>query len=128
MLMGKPVKGGEGMMLKLICASHNHKLTNTLVGHPCAGRLIGEEKFMLVNMTNNSMKTINILLTMKEHNEKNVMTIKQIYNARYSYRKTSQGHRTEIQQLMFLLKRDMYVHYWVAVDKVIDNSIVKRSN
>jgi len=56
-----------------------------LVGHPYAGRLTGKEKSILVNMTKSSMKPKIILLIMKEHNEKNVTTIMQVYNARYSY-------------------------------------------
>lgn len=41
----------------------------------------------------------------------------QVYNARYSYWTTSWGHRTETQQLMMLLERDMYVH-WATFDEV----------
>ncbi|KAH1189831.1 PKS-NRPS hybrid synthetase [Glycine max] len=33
----KPVAGGEGWMVKLICGVHNHELTKSLVGHPYAG-------------------------------------------------------------------------------------------
>jgi len=38
------VKGGQGWMVELICCSHNHDLTETLVGHPYAGKLSVEEK------------------------------------------------------------------------------------
>jgi len=51
------------------------------VGHPYAGRLSVEEKAMVEDMTKTLMKPRNILLTMKERNEKNVTTIKQVYNA-----------------------------------------------
>jgi len=74
--------------LKLICGSHNHELANTLVGHPYAGRFTYSEKSMLMDMTDNVVKSKNILLTMKDYNEKNVTTIKQVYNARYLYRKS----------------------------------------
>ena len=104
-----PVKSGEGWILKLICGSHNHELANTLVGHPYVGRFTCSEKSMLMDMTNSAVKPINILLTMKQHNEKNVNTINQVYNARYLYRKSERGDKTEIQQLMMLLERDMYV-------------------
>ncbi|KAL5158015.1 hypothetical protein HKD37_15G042580 [Glycine soja] len=36
-LRGKPVRGGEGWMVKLICGIHNHELAKSLVGHPYAG-------------------------------------------------------------------------------------------
>jgi len=52
-----------------------------LVGHPYAGRLTCSEKSMLMDMTDSAMIPKNILLTMKEHNEKIVTTIKQVYNA-----------------------------------------------
>jgi len=62
-----------------LCLS-NHDLTNTLVGHLYASRLTHNEKFTLVNMTQSSMKCRNILPTIKERNDKNVTTIKQVYN------------------------------------------------
>jgi len=65
-LRGKPVKGGQGWMVELICVSHNHDLTETLVGHPYAGRLSVEEKTMVEDMTKTSVKLRNILLTMIE--------------------------------------------------------------
>ncbi|XP_068503635.1 protein FAR1-RELATED SEQUENCE 5-like, partial [Phaseolus vulgaris] len=111
-LRGYPVKSGEGWILKLICGSHNHELANTLVGHPYVGRFSYSEKSMLMDMTNSSVKPRNILLTMKEHNEKNMTTIKQVYNARYLYKKSVRGDRTEMQQLMMLLERGMYVHWF----------------
>ena len=110
-LRGYPVKSAEGWILKLICGSHNHELENTLVGHPYAGRFTYSEKSMLMDMTDNVVKSKNILLTMKDYNEKNVTTIKQVYNARYLYRKSEWGDKTEMQQLMILLEQDMYVHW-----------------
>ncbi|XP_068504159.1 protein FAR-RED IMPAIRED RESPONSE 1-like [Phaseolus vulgaris] len=80
----------------------------------CPFRLRGftcTKKSMLMDMTKSSVKLRNILLTMKEHNEKNVSTIKQVYNARYMYKRSVRGDRTEMQQLMMLLERDMYI-YW----------------
>jgi len=46
------------------------------------------------------MKPRNIMLTIKEKNKKNVTIIKQVYNARYAYRRLDQGHKTKMQQLM----------------------------
>ncbi|XP_068466601.1 PKS-NRPS hybrid synthetase cheA-like [Phaseolus vulgaris] len=105
-LQGKPVKGGQGWMVELICGSHNHDLAETMVGHPYAGRLRLEEKVMVEDMSKTSVKLRNILLTMKERNEKNVTTIKQVYNAITVHRRSQRGHRTEMQQLMLLLERD----------------------
>ena len=38
-LRAKPVVGGQGWMVKLICGIHNHELAKSLVGHPYVGRL-----------------------------------------------------------------------------------------
>ncbi|XP_068471255.1 uncharacterized protein [Phaseolus vulgaris] len=77
-----------------------------MVGHPYAGRLSIEEKVMVEDMSKTAVKPRNILLTMKERNEKNVTTIKQVYNAITVHRRSQRGHRTEMQQLMLLLERD----------------------
>ncbi|KAH1189465.1 Protein FAR1-RELATED SEQUENCE 5 [Glycine max] len=50
-LCGKPVHGGEGWMVKLICGIHNHELAKSFVGHPYAGRLTKDEKKIIANMT-----------------------------------------------------------------------------
>jgi len=36
-LCKKPVVGGQGWMVKLMCGSHNHELAKSLVGHPYVG-------------------------------------------------------------------------------------------
>ncbi|XP_068487177.1 uncharacterized protein [Phaseolus vulgaris] len=110
-LRGKPVGKGQGWVLKVICGTHNHDLYDTLVGHPYAGRLKTNEHSMLVDMTKNMVKPGNILRTLKENNEDNMTTIKQIYIARYSYKRSVRGPRTESQQLMMLLDRDNYLHW-----------------
>ncbi|XP_068475253.1 uncharacterized protein [Phaseolus vulgaris] len=57
------------------------------------------------------VKPSSILRTLKENNEDNMTTIKQVYNARYSYKRSVRGPRTELQQLMMLLDRDNYLHW-----------------
>jgi len=82
-LRGKPVNDGESCILKLLYGS--------------TGRLTNDENSMFVDMTKTSAKPRNILLTLKKSNEKNVTTIKQIYNVMNTYRRTERGHRTEMQ-------------------------------
>ncbi|KAH1265012.1 hypothetical protein GmHk_01G000794 [Glycine max] len=50
-LRGKPVVGGQGWMVKLICGSHNHELAKSLVGDPYIGQLTKNEKIIIVDMT-----------------------------------------------------------------------------
>ena len=73
-LRAKPVVGGEGWMVKLICGVHNHKMTKLLVGHPYAGQLTKDEKIIVADMTKFMVKQKNISLTLKEHNDNNYTT------------------------------------------------------
>ncbi|XP_052736662.1 PKS-NRPS hybrid synthetase cheA-like [Vigna angularis] len=110
-LKGKPCSDGAGWVLKVMCGHHNHELAETLVGHPYAGKLNTSEKSLLVDMTKSKVTPANILLTLKQNNDRNVTTIKQIYNARHAYKRSLRGSRTELQQLMMLLDRDKYIHW-----------------
>ena len=118
-LRGKPVRGGEGWMVKLICEMHNHELAKFLVGHPYVGRLTKDEKNIIEDMTKSMVKPRNILLTLKEHNANSCTTIKQIYNARSAYRSSIRGADTEMQHLMNLLERDQYIHWHILKDEVV---------
>ncbi|KAH1233590.1 hypothetical protein GmHk_09G025999 [Glycine max] len=109
-LRRKPVHGGEGWMVKLICGIHNHELAKSLVGHPYIGRLTKDEKNIIADMTKSMVKPRNILLTLKEHDANSCTTIKQIYNARSAYRSSIRGSDTKMQHLMKLLERDQYIH------------------
>ncbi|KAH1203128.1 hypothetical protein GmHk_17G049444 [Glycine max] len=109
-LRGKPVHGGDGWMVKLICGIHNHELAKSLVGHPYVGRLTKDEKKIIADMTKSMVKSKNILLTLKEHNANSCTTINQIYNARSAYRSSIRGANIEMQHLMKLLERDQYIH------------------
>ena len=109
-LRGKPVIGGQGWMVKLMCGFHNHELAKSLDGHPCAGQLTKDEKTIIADMTKSMVKPRNILLTLKEHNANTCTTIKQIYNARSAYRSSIRGSDTEIQHLIKLLERNQYIH------------------
>jgi len=62
-------------------------------------------------MTKSRAKPKNILLTLKEKNEDNVTTIKQLYNIIYTYKRSVRGSRIKMQQLMMLLERDKYIHW-----------------
>ncbi|KAL5166239.1 Protein FAR1-RELATED SEQUENCE 5 [Glycine soja] len=110
-LRGKPVVGGQGWMVKLMCRIHNHELAKSLVGHPYVGQLTKAKKTLIVDMRKSMVKPRNILLTLKEHNGNSCMTIKQIYNARSVYRSSIRGSDTEMQHLMKLLERDQYIHW-----------------
>ena len=115
-LRGRPLKNGEGWKLKVLCGFHNHDTAVTLEGHPYAGRLGGNEKSLLEDMTKNMVKASNVLLTLKDRDEGNVTSIKQVYNARQAYRASERGPRTEMQHLIKCLERDEYVYWHRRVD------------
>ncbi|XP_006604987.1 uncharacterized protein [Glycine max] len=50
-LHAKPILGGEGWMVKLICGIHNHKMAKSFVGHSYTGRLTKDEKLVVADMT-----------------------------------------------------------------------------
>ncbi|KAH1242029.1 Tubby-like F-box protein 8 [Glycine max] len=118
-LHGKPVHGGEGWMVKLICGIHNHELAKSLVGHPYAGRLTKDKNKIIADMTKSMVKPKNILLMLKEHNANSCTTIKQIYNARSAYRSSIRRADTEMQHQMKLLECDQYIHWHRLKDEVV---------
>ncbi|XP_052193889.1 uncharacterized protein LOC127802218 [Diospyros lotus] len=61
----------EHWMLKVVCGLHNHLPAAQLEGHSYAGRLTEKEKQILITMSNNLVKSRNILMTLKAEDEKN---------------------------------------------------------
>ncbi|KAL5177653.1 hypothetical protein HKD37_08G023372 [Glycine soja] len=122
-LCGKPVIGGQGWMVKLMCGIHNHELTKSLVEHSYVGRLTKDEKTIIADMTKSMVKPRNIMLTLKEHNVNSFTTIKQIYNARSAYRSSIRGSDTEMQHLMKLFERDQYIHWHRLKDEDVVRDI-----
>ena len=110
-------------MVNLICGTHNHALAKSLSGYSYVGRLTKDEKIILCDMTKSMVKPKNIILTLKDHNANNCTTMKQVYNARYSYCSSIRGSNTEIQQLIKLLKRDMYIHWHRLKDEDVVHDI-----
>jgi len=73
-----------------------YELTNTLVGYPHVGSLKSMSILWLF-MTKNLLKPTNILFNLKEHDKDDVMTIRQVYSARYAYNKSYRGGKTEMK-------------------------------
>jgi len=61
-------------------------------------------------MTKSQVKHANLFLTLTKKDECNVTTMKQVYNARYKYKRSLRGLRTKLQQLMVMLERDKDIH------------------
>ena len=115
--------GGDGRMVKLICGSHNHALTKSLVGHSYVGRLTKDEKTIIGDIKMSMVKPKNIFLTLKEHNATSCTTMKQVYNVRYAYRSSIRGNNSEMQQLVKLLERYQYIHWHKLKDEDVVHDI-----
>lgn len=110
-MKGKLNANGERCVLKVICGYHDHDLAQSLIGHPFIRRLNPTEKLLLVDMTKSQVKLANILLTLKQNSDCNVIIIKQIHNAKYTYKQLLRGLITELQQLIMMSDRDKYIHW-----------------
>ena len=99
-LRDKPICNVDGWVLKVMCGYH----------YPFAGSLKSSEHYLLVYMSKSQIKFANILLALKENNECNATTIKQLYNARYTYKRSLRGSKSELQHLMMVLECDNYIY------------------
>ncbi|XVE89339.1 hypothetical protein DITRI_Ditri19aG0193900 [Diplodiscus trichospermus] len=97
--------------VKVVFGSHNHLPTAQLEGHSFAGRLSEKEKTMVFDMSKSMAKPKDILETLKQLDEKNMTTMKTIYNARQRYKLIEEAGRTQIQQLMKQLDECKYVEW-----------------
>jgi len=79
--------------LKVICELNNYELANILVDYSYAGRLRPDEHALVIDMIKSRVKPMNILLTLKEKNENNVTTLKQLYNT--TYKRSVRGSRDQ---------------------------------
>ncbi|KEH35041.1 FAR1 DNA-binding domain protein [Medicago truncatula] len=86
--------------IAMFCGVHNHDLASNLSGQLLAGRLKGEEKQRVIDMTKSLAKPRNILTDLKERNKESVTLIKQVYNARARWRKGQREDKTELQYLI----------------------------
>jgi len=71
-------------------------MAKSLVGDPYVGRLTKDEKTIIGDMKKSMVKPKNILLTLKEHNATSCTTMKQVYNARYTYCFSIRGNNSKM--------------------------------
>jgi len=88
----------------------------TLLGHSYVGHLCSEEKNMVNQLTKNIVKLGQILLTTKKQDQKNVSTLKIIYNECQKYRHDQRHLKMEIQHLMKLIEHDKYDYLFRQLD------------
>ena len=72
----------------------------TLFGHSNVGCLSSEEKTMVNQLTKNMVKPDQILLIIKDQNQKNINTIKIIYNEHKKYIIATKGFQEQKYNVM----------------------------
>lgn len=105
--------------VKVECGEHNHEIASTLVGHSFAGRLRDNEKQLLKEMISSGIKPKEVLTTLKQKSKGNKSTMRTIYNARAHLRLAEMEGRSEMQQVMKLLREYHYVE-WHIKDEETD--------
>ena len=105
------LNSNDDWSVKVVCEFHNHQTAKQLEGHSYVGRLPDGEKTILSDMMKNLVKPRNILLSIKNHDEYNVSTMKTIYNARHKHRLLTTAGRSQMQQLMKQLNECKYVEW-----------------
>ena len=95
--------------VNVVCMFHNHLAAKQLEGHSFAGRLLDKEKTIMNDMTMSMFRPRNILMTIKQHDKKNVTTMKTIYNAHKKSKLCEKVGRSQMQQLMKQLNESKYV-------------------
>ena len=82
-----------------------------VVGHLLAGRLMEDDKKIVHDLTNSSVKPKNILTNLKKKRKESMTNIKQVYNERHKFKKAKMGDLTEMQFLISKLEENENVYY-----------------
>ncbi|GJS75907.1 FAR1-related sequence 5-like protein [Tanacetum coccineum] len=102
---GEP--SGSGSM---VCDQHNHRPTENLEGHAYARRLSEDEFRLVEDLTSKTVPPREILSTLKDQYETNLLTLLTIYEAQKKIRKNEKGVKTPMQFLVSVLDIHHYVY------------------
>jgi len=100
LLKGINIGDGDDWKLEVVFGVHNHAISEYLQGHSFVGRLSEEENALLVDMSKSLVKRKDNLVTLKDRDAMNFLTMKTIYNARIRNRTKEFAGRTQMQQLL----------------------------
>lgn len=110
-LRERPLKNGYRWVVKVLCGFHNHDVAKTFVGHPYIGRLTTNEKTILVDMARSMVKPKNVLLTLKEYNEKMGQTSNRYIMQELHIIDLKEVPKQKMEHLMNLLEHEKYIHW-----------------
>jgi len=107
---GYVVKEKNTWKLAIFNGVHNHERLSYLSGHLLAERIMEDDKAIVHDLTNSSVKPKNILTNLKKRQE-SMTNIKQFYNECHKFKKTKKGDLTEMRFLMSKLEESKYVYF-----------------
>jgi len=110
-LRGYVVTEDNARRLAILNDVHNHEMVSYLEGHLLAGRLMEEDKKIVHDLTESSVKPKNILTNLKKKRQESITNIKQVYNKRHKFKKAKGGDLTEMQFLISKLEEKGYVYF-----------------
>jgi len=108
---GYVVREDNAWKLAIFNGVHNHEMVLYVAGHLLAGRLMEDDKKIVHDLTDSSVKPNNILTNLKKKRKESKTNIKQIYNERHKFKKVRRGDLTEMQFLISKLEENEYVYY-----------------
>ncbi|KEH16518.1 hypothetical protein MTR_0156s0040 [Medicago truncatula] len=104
-------KKTNDLLLAMLDGVHNHELEPKFGGHLLARTLKEEEKKRFIDMTKSLALPRNILTDLKEKNKESLKNIKQVYNARFTCRKSIRGDKMEMQYFIAKMEEHKYVYF-----------------
>ena len=107
---GYVVREDNAWKLAILNGVHNHEMVPYVTGHLLTGRLTEDDKKIVHDLTDSSVKPKNILTNLKKRKE-SMTNIKQVYNERHKFKKAKRGDLTEMQYLITKLEENGYVYY-----------------
>ena len=86
-MRGYVVREDNAWKLAIFNGVHNHEMVLYVAGHLLAGRLMEDDKKIVHDLTDSSVKPNNILTNLKKKRKESKTNIKQIYNERHKLKK-----------------------------------------
>jgi len=82
---GYAVREDNAWKLAILNCVHNHDMVPYVAGHLLAERLMEDDKKIVHDLTNSSVKPKNILTNLKKKRQESMTNIKQVYNERHKF-------------------------------------------
>ncbi|AES71280.2 FAR1 DNA-binding domain protein [Medicago truncatula] len=87
---GYVVRENNAWKLTILNGVHNHEMVRYAAGHLLTGRLMEDDKKIVHDLTDSSVKPKNILTNLKKKRKESITNIKQVYNERHKFKKVKE--------------------------------------